>query len=95
MIGEFSSGTVCFFGVFFLFPLPNLPLFTGSNFTDGNANLSLWEASLGSSYMCKKEQHFNITEALILNTLELQVQPFGVTNDKFSTGKIWPLIKID
>lgn len=43
--------------------------------------------------MCKKEQHFNITEALILNTFELQVQPFGVTNDKFSTGKIWPLIK--
>ncbi|KAG7329153.1 hypothetical protein KOW79_007327 [Hemibagrus wyckioides] len=59
---------------------------SGSNFTDGNTNLSLWEASLGSSYMCKKEQSFNITDALILNTFELQVQPFGVINDKFSTA---------
>ncbi|KAK3563815.1 hypothetical protein QTP86_002755 [Hemibagrus guttatus] len=59
---------------------------SGSNFTAVNTNLSLWEASLGSSYMCKKEQSFNITDALILNTFDLQVQPFGVTNDKFSTA---------
>ncbi|MCJ8734026.1 hypothetical protein PDJAM_G00230710 [Pangasius djambal] len=59
---------------------------SGTSFTAASTNLSLWEASLGSSYMCRKEQSFNITDALILNTFELQVQPFGVTNDKFSTA---------
>ncbi|XP_060783693.1 lysosome-associated membrane glycoprotein 2 isoform X2 [Neoarius graeffei] len=59
---------------------------SGPSFTAVNTSLSLWEASLGSSYMCKKEQSFNITDALILNTFNLQVQPFGVLNDKFSTA---------
>ncbi|XP_053538206.1 lysosome-associated membrane glycoprotein 2 isoform X2 [Ictalurus punctatus] len=60
---------------------------SGVSFKDGSSNLSLWEASLGSSYMCKKEQSFNITENLILNTFELQVQPFGVMNDQFNTAE--------
>ncbi|XP_034162069.2 lysosome-associated membrane glycoprotein 2 isoform X1 [Pangasianodon hypophthalmus] len=60
---------------------------SGTSFTAASTNLSLWEASLGSSYMCRKEQSFNITDALILNTFELHVQPFGVTNDKFSTAE--------
>ncbi|XP_026991056.1 lysosome-associated membrane glycoprotein 2 isoform X2 [Tachysurus fulvidraco] len=59
---------------------------SGPNFNAVSTNLSLWEASLGSSYMCKKEQSFNISGVLILNTFELQVQPFGVTNDQFSTA---------
>ncbi|XP_072519785.1 lysosome-associated membrane glycoprotein 2 isoform X2 [Salminus brasiliensis] len=59
----------------------------GSIFTAANVNLSLWEASLGSSYMCRKEQTFNITDSLSLNTFELQVQPFGVTENKFSTAE--------
>ncbi|KAI5630033.1 lysosome-associated membrane glycoprotein 2 precursor [Silurus asotus] len=59
---------------------------SGATFTDQTGNLSLWEASLGSSYMCKKEQSFNISDALILNTFELQVQPFEVMNDQFSTA---------
>ncbi|KAF7707286.1 hypothetical protein HF521_018504 [Silurus meridionalis] len=60
---------------------------SGTTFTDQTGNLSLWEASLGSSYMCKKEQSFNISDALILNTFELQVQPFEVMNDQFSTAE--------
>ncbi|XP_062856576.1 lysosome-associated membrane glycoprotein 2 [Trichomycterus rosablanca] len=59
---------------------------TGKPFTAHVTNLSLWEASLGSSYMCQKEQSYNITEALLLNTFELQVQPFNVTENKFSTA---------
>ncbi|XP_066505347.1 lysosome-associated membrane glycoprotein 2 isoform X2 [Hoplias malabaricus] len=58
----------------------------GSIFSSWNSNLSLWEASLGSSYMCRKEQTFNISNNLILNTFDLQVQPFGVSEDKFSTA---------
>ncbi|XP_062380198.1 lysosome-associated membrane glycoprotein 2 isoform X1 [Sardina pilchardus] len=57
----------------------------GLNFTDGNSSLSLWEASVGSSYMCKKEQKDDITSSLTLNTFELQIQPFAVEDNKFST----------
>ncbi|RXN07394.1 lysosome-associated membrane glyco 2-like isoform X1 [Labeo rohita] len=58
----------------------------GNVFNVSNNNLSLWEASVGSSYMCKKEQSYNITDKLTLNTFELRVQPFGVQNNKFNTA---------
>ncbi|XP_055033837.2 lysosome-associated membrane glycoprotein 2 isoform X3 [Misgurnus anguillicaudatus] len=58
----------------------------GSFFNESNTNLSLWEASVGSSYMCRKEQSFNISDKLTLNTFELQVQPFGVQKNTFSTA---------
>ncbi|XP_050983218.1 lysosome-associated membrane glycoprotein 2 isoform X2 [Labeo rohita] len=59
----------------------------GNVFNVSNNNLSLWEASVGSSYMCKKEQSYNITDKLTLNTFELRVQPFGVQNNKFNTAE--------
>uniref|UniRef100_A0A8C1TQD7 Lysosomal-associated membrane protein 2 n=1 Tax=Cyprinus carpio TaxID=7962 RepID=A0A8C1TQD7_CYPCA len=58
----------------------------GNFFNASNNNLSLWEASVGSSYMCRKEQSYNITDKLTLNTFELQVQPFAVQNNKFNTA---------
>ncbi|XP_056327865.1 lysosome-associated membrane glycoprotein 2 isoform X2 [Danio aesculapii] len=58
----------------------------GNIFNDSNTNLSLWEASVGSSYMCRKEQSYNISDKLTLNTFELQVQPFDVQKNAFSTA---------
>ncbi|KAG7484258.1 hypothetical protein MATL_G00047280 [Megalops atlanticus] len=58
----------------------------GTAFSASNTNLSLWEASVGTSYMCRKDQTYNITDALTLHTLGLQVQPFGVQNNSFSTA---------
>ncbi|XP_016413735.1 lysosome-associated membrane glycoprotein 1-like isoform X2 [Sinocyclocheilus rhinocerous] len=58
----------------------------GNVFNASNNNLSLWEASVGSSYMCRKEQSYNITDKLTLNTFQLQVQPFAVQNNKFNTA---------
>ncbi|XP_052005686.1 lysosome-associated membrane glycoprotein 2-like isoform X2 [Xyrauchen texanus] len=55
-------------------------------FNESNTNLTLWEASVGSSYMCKKEQSYNISDKLTINTFELQVQPFAVQKDMFSTA---------
>ncbi|XP_063046898.1 lysosome-associated membrane glycoprotein 2 isoform X2 [Engraulis encrasicolus] len=55
-------------------------------FKDGNDTLSLWLASLGSSYMCRKEQDDMISNAVTLHTFDLQVQPFAVEEDKFSTA---------
>nr|QBG05441.1 lysosomal-associated membrane protein 2 [Ctenopharyngodon idella] len=59
----------------------------GSTFSESNNNLSLWEASVGSSYMCKKELSYNITDKLTINTFELQVQPFAVQKNMFSTAE--------
>lgn len=56
-------------------------------FAGRNNNLSLWEASLSSSYMCNKEQNYSINSDLTLFTFNLRVQPFGVNKGQFSTGR--------
>ncbi|XP_038555658.1 lysosome-associated membrane glycoprotein 2 isoform X1 [Micropterus salmoides] len=60
---------------------------SGIAFSEGNTNLSLWEAAVGSSYMCNKEQNYTITSFLTLYTFNLQVQPFGVKKGIFSTAE--------
>ncbi|CAJ1058894.1 lysosome-associated membrane glycoprotein 2 isoform X1 [Xyrichtys novacula] len=62
---------------------------TGSGvvFSESNTNLSLWEAALGASYMCNKEQNYTISNNLTLFTFDLRVQPFGVKNEVFSTAE--------
>ncbi|XP_004545812.3 lysosome-associated membrane glycoprotein 2 isoform X3 [Maylandia zebra] len=65
----------------------NISVSTSSgNFSVENSSLNLWEASIGSSYMCNKEQTFNITDALSIHTFSLHVQPFGVNKGVFSTA---------
>uniref|UniRef100_A0AAZ1XL53 Lysosomal-associated membrane protein 2 n=1 Tax=Oreochromis aureus TaxID=47969 RepID=A0AAZ1XL53_OREAU len=56
------------------------------NFSAENSSLNLWETSIGSSYMCNKEQTFNITDTLTIYTFSLHVQPFGVNKGVFSTA---------
>ncbi|XP_039669160.1 lysosome-associated membrane glycoprotein 2 isoform X1 [Perca fluviatilis] len=60
---------------------------SGVLFSEANTNLSLWEAAVGTSYMCNKEQNYTITSPLALYTFDLQVQPFGVKNGVFSTAE--------
>ncbi|XP_008418859.1 lysosome-associated membrane glycoprotein 2 isoform X3 [Poecilia reticulata] len=55
-------------------------------FAQSGANLSLWEAAVGSSYMCNKEQNFTITSLLSFYTFSLHVQPFAVKNGIYSTA---------
>ncbi|PWA18735.1 hypothetical protein CCH79_00005700, partial [Gambusia affinis] len=55
-------------------------------FAQSGSNLSLWEAAVGSSYMCNKEQNSTITGLLSLYTFSLRVQPFGVKNGLYSTA---------
>ncbi|KAM4621814.1 lysosome-associated membrane glycoprotein 2 isoform 3-T3 [Polymixia lowei] len=63
---------------------------SGVVFTEGSNNLTLWEAAVGSSYMCQKQQNYNITDSLTLYTFELRVQPFGVNKGVFSTAEECP-----
>ncbi|XP_067455794.1 lysosome-associated membrane glycoprotein 2 isoform X3 [Thunnus thynnus] len=59
---------------------------SGVVFSEVNSNLSLWEAAVGSSYMCNKEQNYTITNLLTIFTFDLQIQPFGVKKGVFSTA---------
>ncbi|XP_037007982.2 lysosome-associated membrane glycoprotein 2 isoform X1 [Artibeus jamaicensis] len=62
-------------------------LVNGSGFSFANNNLSYWDAPLGSSYMCKKEQTVSVSEAFQINTFDLRVQPFNVIKGKYSTAQ--------
>uniref|UniRef100_A0A8C9V228 Lysosomal associated membrane protein 2 n=1 Tax=Scleropages formosus TaxID=113540 RepID=A0A8C9V228_SCLFO len=55
-------------------------------FHTGAANLSLWTASVGMSFMCKKELTLNMTNSLSLHTVNLHVQPFAVQNGAFAAA---------
>ncbi|XP_034546859.1 lysosome-associated membrane glycoprotein 2 isoform X2 [Notolabrus celidotus] len=59
---------------------------SGVVFSEANTNLSLWEAAVGASYMCNKEQNYTITSLLTLFTFDLRVQPVAVKKDVFSTA---------
>ncbi|XP_015716213.1 lysosome-associated membrane glycoprotein 2 isoform X1 [Coturnix japonica] len=52
-----------------------------------NNNFSKWDASLGNSYMCRKEQTLEINEDLQVHTFNLWVQPFLVKENKFSIAE--------
>ncbi|XP_051034344.1 lysosome-associated membrane glycoprotein 2 isoform X1 [Phodopus roborovskii] len=59
----------------------------GSVFSTANNNLSFWDAPLGSSYMCNKEQVISVSRMFQINTFNLKVQPFNVTKGKYSTAQ--------
>ncbi|XP_039715011.1 lysosome-associated membrane glycoprotein 2 isoform X1 [Pteropus medius] len=65
----------------------SMSLNNGSVFSIANNNLSYWDASLGSSYMCNKEQTVSVSEAFQINTFDLRVQPFNVIEGKYSTAE--------
>ncbi|XP_008070816.1 lysosome-associated membrane glycoprotein 2 isoform X2 [Carlito syrichta] len=62
-------------------------LANGSVFSIANNNLSYWDAPLGSSYMCNKEQTVSVSGAFQINTFDLRVQPFNVKEGKYSTAQ--------
>uniref|UniRef100_H3CVP2 Lysosome-associated membrane glycoprotein 1 n=1 Tax=Tetraodon nigroviridis TaxID=99883 RepID=H3CVP2_TETNG len=56
-------------------------------FSASNASLSYLRSTLGHSYRCNLEQVLAVTPAFSLNTFSLQVQPFGVTANKFAAAE--------
>lgn len=65
----------------------NMYLANGSAFSVSNNNLSFWDAPLGSSYMCNKEQVISVSRTFQINTFNLKVQPFNVTKGEYSTAQ--------
>ncbi|KAM4696419.1 lysosome-associated membrane glycoprotein 2 isoform 3-T3 [Rhinophrynus dorsalis] len=65
----------------------NVTLINGSGSSSSlNQNLSFWEASLGSSYMCRKEQIITVSDDLHINAFDVRVQPFDV-HETFDTAQ--------
>uniref|UniRef100_A0A8D0DWD8 Lysosome-associated membrane glycoprotein 2-like luminal domain-containing protein n=1 Tax=Salvator merianae TaxID=96440 RepID=A0A8D0DWD8_SALMN len=60
---------------------------TNHTHTVANGNLSSWEATMGSSYMCQKETVLEVTPYSKINVLNLQIQPFDVRDNQFSTAE--------
>ncbi|XP_069603292.1 lysosome-associated membrane glycoprotein 2 isoform X2 [Ranitomeya imitator] len=59
----------------------NVTIANGSGISHiSNNNLSFWEASVGKSYLCHKEQLLVVSKDLSINTFEVRVQPFGIHN---------------
>nr|XP_028570358.1 lysosome-associated membrane glycoprotein 2 isoform X2 [Podarcis muralis] len=50
-------------------------------------NLTFWEASLGSSYMCRKKETLVVTPSCSLHVFNLRIQPFQVQNGQFSIAR--------
>lgn len=65
----------------------SMNLTDGSVFSVANNNLSFWDAPLGSSYMCNKEQVMSVSRTFQINTFNLKVQPFNVTKGMYSTAQ--------
>ncbi|XP_006885132.1 PREDICTED: lysosome-associated membrane glycoprotein 2 [Elephantulus edwardii] len=65
----------------------SMNLGNGSVFSFANNNLSYWDAPLGSSYMCNKEQTVAVSGTFQINTFGLRVQPFNVMEGKYSTAQ--------
>ncbi|XP_006165272.1 lysosome-associated membrane glycoprotein 2 isoform X2 [Tupaia chinensis] len=65
----------------------SMRLVNGSVFSIANNNLSYWDAPLGSSYMCNKEQTVSVSGTFQINTFDLRVQPFSVKEGKYSTAQ--------
>ncbi|XP_069723756.1 lysosome-associated membrane glycoprotein 2 isoform X2 [Phaenicophaeus curvirostris] len=55
--------------------------------TADNNNFSKWDAFLGTSYMCRKEQTLEVNEVLQIHTFNLWIQPFLVKDNKFSAAQ--------
>ncbi|XP_036864363.1 lysosome-associated membrane glycoprotein 2 isoform X3 [Manis javanica] len=62
-------------------------LVNGSVFSISNNSLTYWDAPLGSSYMCNKEQTVSVSGGFQINTFDLRVQPFNVMEGKYSTAQ--------
>lgn len=69
-----------------LFPSTLCPL--SEPFTANNDSLDYLRGSLGHSYMCHEEQTLDVAQDLSINTYQLQVQPFGLTDNQFGAGKL-------
>lgn len=66
-----------------------LPLLSPSaeTFFVQNQSLNYLHGSMGHSYKCREKQTLDVAPNFLINTFQVQVQPFGLSGDHFSAGK--------
>lgn len=52
-----------------------------------NSSLKYWQTSIGSSYMCHKEQRLRVTDQMVINTFNVWIQPFELKSGTFSRAE--------
>ncbi|XP_069749084.1 lysosome-associated membrane glycoprotein 2 isoform X1 [Narcine bancroftii] len=52
-----------------------------------NSGLRYWQAPVGSSYMCHKEQKLMVTDRLVINAFNVWVQPFELKSGTFARAE--------
>ncbi|XP_072914205.1 lysosome-associated membrane glycoprotein 2 isoform X1 [Hemitrygon akajei] len=52
-----------------------------------NSSLRYWQASVGSSYMCQREQRLRVTDQLVINAFKVWIQPFDLKSGVFSRAE--------
>ncbi|KAI8498980.1 Lysosome-associated membrane glycoprotein 1 [Branchiostoma belcheri] len=55
-----------------------------------STNLTAFEGSVGSSYKCMAEQDVTLSDTVMLIATDVQVQPFGLTDNNFDTAEECP-----
>ncbi|XP_043829763.1 lysosome-associated membrane glycoprotein 2 isoform X2 [Dromiciops gliroides] len=65
----------------------SLSFVNGSDFAAANNDLNCWDAPIGSSYMCNKEETIAVSDTFQIKTFDLRVQPFNVMGGKYSTAQ--------
>lgn len=53
-----------------------------------NTSLDYLQGTLGYSYMCRQKLILTVVQNFSLNVFNLQVQPFGVSGNKFGAGSL-------
>lgn len=52
-----------------------------------NTSLDYLRGTLGHSYMCRDKQSLEVAPNFVLNTFQLQMQPFGLNGDQFGEAE--------
>ncbi|XP_019646476.1 PREDICTED: lysosome-associated membrane glycoprotein 1-like [Branchiostoma belcheri] len=64
------------------------PAELGKHINISKHNLAVFKGELGSSYLCKKGDNVTLNQNVTLRMIEVQVQPFGLTSNKFDQAEV-------
>lgn len=81
-----ASNSTFFLALIYFIQRITDPSLSTAPFSASNTSLDYLRSTLGRSYMCNTEQTLVVVPTFSLNTFRLQVQPFEVTTNQFSTG---------
>ncbi|XP_078693345.1 lysosome-associated membrane glycoprotein 2-like [Branchiostoma floridae x Branchiostoma belcheri] len=64
------------------------PAELGKHINISKGNLTVFKGELGSSYLCKRGDNVTLNQNVTLRMIEVHVQPFGLTSNKFDQAEV-------